>query len=219
VDRHFIVPPAVRLLGVRDVSVEADGDSEIVAYTVILLADIEVEGAVLDNDGHTAYTSTVLQDRLVVVDYEATLKDGQLGSVHQTGTATAHAAAERFDDSFDAYEWLRDTLDGWCGIEVEESTSAAGSFPEPFGLCVPTGRREVAEVVPSLNGDWTVGFAESGVEISAVYDPNARAWLGRKDSFDRYPPVSLQSELATFTTREPFTAIGIIWMYLAAPAK
>ena len=44
-------------------------------------------------------------------------------------------------------------------------------------------------------------------------------WLGGDDSFNRYPPESLQSELGTFVAREPFTAIGKIWLYLVAPEK
>ena len=74
---------SVQLVGVRAVSVEADGDAEIIGYTVVLLGDIAVVGAVIDNDGQAVFTSTTLQDRLIFADYEATLKDGQLGPAQQ----------------------------------------------------------------------------------------------------------------------------------------
>ncbi len=48
----------------------------------------------------------ILRDRLLTVPYTAELRDGALVDITQTDTAENDTASPRFDDNFDAYQWL-----------------------------------------------------------------------------------------------------------------
>jgi hypothetical protein len=207
------------LVEVCDVEVEVDGDSEVVSYTVNLLAHIGVEGLTFRDD-NTWNTSLNLYDMLVAAPFAAKLHDGDLGPAYQTDAARAQEAGQQFRDHHDAYEWVTDTIDAWDDILFEAPDEEASGSRLAFTLIGPNGRQVAAAVLEgSIGNDWTLQFTNDKlwVQISARYDPDSRAWLGRQDSFDRYPPVGLRSDINSGYHPEPYTALGLVWQGLVAP--
>jgi hypothetical protein len=84
-----------------------------------LLADVRVEGQKINNDGDGYWDWVILRDRLLTVPYTAELRDGALVDITQTDTAENDTASPRFDDNFDAYQWLyTGELSTWQHITV-----------------------------------------------------------------------------------------------------
>jgi hypothetical protein len=157
-----------------------------------------------------------LYDGIVTVPFDADIVDGKLLQPRQSDTATARGGHQRFADEWDAYQDVWETITDWEGITA---TSANGEdLPTSFELRGPDGQRVDAEVSGgSIAGEWTLEFTspemELSTEISSAYDPNSRAWLGREDSFDVYPPISLVS--GTHRSRPgPYPALALVWQYL-----
>lgn len=111
-----------------------------------------------------------------------------------------------------------DTITGWDGITVTPATPTKDGLPTSFELRGPEGPRVDAEVSRgSIAGEWTLEFnspeMELTAEISSEYDANSRVWLGREDSFDMYPPISLVSG-ARRARPGPYPALAGVWQYL-----
>jgi len=160
-----------------------------------LLADVRVEGQKINNDGDGYWDWVILRDRLLTVPYTAELRDGALVDITQTDTAENDTASPRFDDNFDAYQWLyTGELSTWQHITVHPLGDDP-DLPKMFELRGPDGRVEKAELIPpaDLTEDWTLEFETTDASINATYDHTARAALGRHDSFDVFPPGSLHS--------------------------
>jgi hypothetical protein len=205
-----------RLIDVRDVTVEADGEDTLVHYTVRLLADVRVEGRVLDNDGHVLIDSESLPTRVLAVPYSGVIRDGVLLDVAQTDAAGSWPAQQRWGDSVDAFEALyNEEITQWDHIIVTPLDSDKG----PDGglmLMGPGGRVENATLDGWIGEDWELSFEQTRVSISATYDPGSRVWLGREDSFDAYRPVGLHSEgpgLRSYPP-EPYSALAVVWAHL-----
>jgi hypothetical protein len=217
IDPTFGVEPATALVYVAGVSLQViDEDADLVSYTVVLLADVRAEGYVINNDGNTAHERMTLYDSIVTVPFDADIVDGRLLQPRQSDSATARGGCQRFADEWDAYLDVWETITDWEGITA---TSANGEdLPTAFKLRGPDGQRIDAEVPGgSIAGEWTLEFTspelELSTEISSAYDPNSRAWLGREDSFDVYPPISLVS--GTHRSRPgPYPALALVWQYL-----
>jgi hypothetical protein len=217
IDPAFELEPAAELAYVADVSLQViDEDTDLVSYTVLLLADVRAEGYVINNDGDTVHEWMTLYDSIVTVPFDADIVDGKLHQPRQSDTATVRGGRRRFADEWDAYHDVWETITNWEGITA---TSANGEdLPTSFELRGPDGQRIDAEVSGgSLAGEWTLEFAspemELSTEISCAYDPNSRAWLGRKDSYDVYPPIFLVS--GTNRSRPgPYPALALVWQYL-----
>lgn len=216
-ERHIDVEPFVELVGVRDIAVDADDDGETVAYTVVVTADLNVVGAVINNDAETVWKSEWLSDRVICVEYESRIKDGQLVETNQIGSAVARPAAVRFSDSGEAYEWLRTTLGEFSGITVQ-TTDDDARFPQSFVVRGPTGRVETVEAIPTRDYEWTLACHETGIEISAVDDPGARVAMERGEFWTLYEPVGLQVDGTRFSY-EPFAGIAKVWQYLMPPSE
>ena len=217
IDPTFELEPAAALVYVAGVSLQViDEDTDLVSYTVVLLGDVRVEGYVINNDGNTVHEWMTLYDSIVVVPFDADIIDGELLQPRQSDTATARVSHQRFADEWDAYEDVWEIITDWAGITA---TSTNGeSLPTSFELRGPDGQRIEAEVSGgSIAGQWTLEFTSPELElstaISSAYDPNSRAWLGREDSFDLYPPISLVS--GTHRSRPgPYPALALVWQYL-----
>lgn len=205
-----------QLIDIRDVTVEADGEDTVVYYTVRLLADVRVDGRVLDNDGHVLVDSDSLPTRVLAVPFSGVIRDRVLLDVEQTDAADTWPAEKRYVDSFDAFAALYDEeITQWDHIEVALLDSDKG--PEAgFTLLGPGGERETATLDGWIGGDWELSFESTGVSIHATYDPGSRVWLGREDSFDAYPPVGLHSEGPGVRSYppEPYSALATVWAYL-----
>jgi len=224
-DLDELVDPSVEmaragsLVQVRDVAVEVDGDFEIVSYTVILVVHVHVEGIAFRN-GSTWNTLLNLYDMLVTVPFAVKLQDGKLGSAYQTDAAHAQEAKGQFRDPHDAYEWVTDTTRTWDDISFEAPDGEVLGLPLTFTLRGPNGREVAAAVLQgSISNDWTLQFTNDNlwVQISAMHDPDSSVWAGRDDSFDRYPPVGLRSDINSGYHPEPYTALGLVWQVLVAP--
>lgn len=221
IDPEAEVEPSARLVDVTVLDIYAtnnDGTGVTVDYVVRLLADVRVEGQKIDNDGNGYWDWVMLRDRLLRVPYSAKLSDNALVDIRQTDIAENDTASPRFADNFDAYEWLyAEELTAWEHVTIRPLDDDAEP-PKTFELCGPHGRVETASFIPpaDLIDDWTLEFDNAGVSISAVYDHSARAALGRDDSFDVFPPASMQSQTrATWRTwPEPYTALAEVWAYL-----
>lgn len=91
-------------------------------------------------------------------------------------------------------------------------------LPKTFELRAPEGRIEIAELNPpaDLTDDWTLEFENTGASINSTYDHTARAALGRYDSFEVFPPVSLNSTThrGIGAWPQPYTALARVWAYL-----
>lgn len=220
IDPAFKLEPAAELFCVDDISLQViDEDSDLVSYTVVLLADVRAEGWSIGNLLDPAYQSMTLYDTIVRVPFDADIVDGKLLKPRQSDTATAHAGQPRFPDEWEAYQDVLDTITGWDGITVTTpATTATERLPTSFELRGPEGQRIKAEVPgDSIASEWTLEFnsPEMGLiaEISSEYDPNSHVWLGREDSFNMYPPISLVS--STNRARPgPYLALACVWQYL-----
>jgi hypothetical protein len=93
----------------------------------------------------------------------------------------------------------------------------AGGDPEQgFTMHGPDGLEETATLEGELGGDWGLLFANTAVSIHATYDHGSRVALGRRDSFDMYPPVGFHSELPGRNRALPelYSALAVVWAYL-----
>lgn len=220
-DPEAEIEPGSELVDVAVTDVYAadkDGTGVMVDYTVRLLADVRVEGQKINSDGEGYWDWVVLRDRLLTVPYTAKLCDGVLTDVSQTDAATNDTASPRFDDNFDAYEWLyTEELSSWQHITIHPHVEDV-SLPATFELRAPDGRIEIAELNPpgDLTEDWTLEFEKTGASINSTYDHTARAALGRHDSFEVFPPVSLASATrrGSGAWPQPYTALAHVWAYL-----
>lgn len=205
-----------RLVDVRNVDVEADGDDTIVRYSVRLLASLRVDHRVFDNDGHALIDTEILRDRLLDVPYSAVIRGEVLHDVSQADTAASWPAAQRFRDGHDAFRWLfDDEISGWDYIAV--TLENPGGDPEDgFTMRGLDGQEETATLDGEISSDWRLSFENTGVSIHATYDHGSRVALGRADSFDMYPPVALHAELPGRQRPffEPYSAFAAIWLYL-----
>ncbi|WP_282781422.1 MULTISPECIES: hypothetical protein [unclassified Nocardia] len=220
-DPEAEVAAGVELVDVAVMDVYAtdeDGTGVMVDYTVRLLADVRVEGQKIDNDGNGYWDWVILRDRLLTVPYTAELRDGALLDITQTGPAENDTASPRFDDNFDAYQWLyTEELSEWQHITVHPLGDDL-DLPKMFELRGPGGRVEKAELVhpADLIEDWTLEFETTGASINSTYDHTARAALGRHDSFDVFPPASLSSSTrqARGSSSQPYSALAQVWAFL-----
>ena len=97
--------PSATLVGVAGISLEViDEDTDLVSYTVMLLADVRVEGVVVDNDGGTGHEWMTVHDGIVTVPFDADIANGELQQPCQSDTVVVHGAQPRFADEWDAYE-------------------------------------------------------------------------------------------------------------------
>lgn len=220
VDPAFKLEPAAELFCVDNVSLQViDEDADLVSYTVVLLANVRVEGWSIDNLPDPAYQSMTLYDSIVRVPFDADIVDGKLVQPRQADTATVHAGQHRFPDEWEAYQDVLDTITGWAGITVIPATTATEGLPTSFELRGPDGQRIEAEVPrDSIAGEWTLEFnspeMELTAEITSEYDPNSRVWLGREDSFNMYPPILLVSSTNRAARPGPYLALARVWQYL-----
>lgn len=219
IDPAFSLEPAAELFCVDSVSLQViDEDTDLVSYTVVLLADVRAEGWSMGNLLDPAHQSMTLYDSIVRVPFDADIVDGKLLEPRQSDTATVRAGQPRFSDEWDAYQDVLDTITGWEGITVTPAMTATEGLPTSFELRGAEGQCVEAEVPgDSIAGEWTLEFNSPGMEltaeISSEYDPNSRVWLGREDSFDMYPPISLVS--GTNRARPgPYLALAHVWQYL-----
>ncbi|CDM77194.1 hypothetical protein MSS4_01994 [Mycobacterium marinum] len=214
--------PFARLVDISAVDVDADGVDTWVNYTVRLLADVRVEGIIIDNDGASLVNSVGLHDRLLRVPFSAILntQDGTLRDIEQQGPADTFAAVRAFDDGHDAYEWLyAEEISAWEHVTVTPLTGDP-DLPDSFELRGPQGRVETASITGAIGGDWALVFDNSGVSIAATYDPDARVWLGRQDSFNWRPPVGVHSEASSRqVSRTPYLGLAQVWEYLMEPPE
>jgi hypothetical protein len=225
-DPEAEVEPGAELIDVAVTNFYAadeDGIGVMVDYTVRLLADVRVEGQKINNDGDGYWDWVVLRDRLLTVPYTAMLRNGVLADVSQTDAATNDTASPRFDDNFDSFEWLyTEELSSWQHITIHPHVED-GSLPKTFELRAPDGRIEIAELNPpaDLTEDWTLEFEKTGASINSTYDPTARAALGRQDSFEVFPPVSLASATrrGVGAWPQPYTALAHVWAYLMGASE
>lgn len=214
--------PFARLVDISavDVDVEANGVETWVNYTVRLLADVRVEGIIIDNDGASLVNSVGLHDRLLQVPFSAILntQDGTLREVEQQGPTDTFAAVRAFNDGHDAYEWLyAEEISAWEHITVTPLTGDP-DLPDSFELRGPQHRVETASMIGDIGDDWALTFDNSGVSIAATYDPDARVWLGRQDSFNWRPPVGVHSEASSRqVSRTPYLGLAEVWEYLMGP--
>ncbi len=220
IDPTFELERTATLVYVANVGLQViDEDTDLVRYTVVLLADVRAEGYVINNDGNTVHKWTTLYDCIITVPFDADIVDGKLLQPRQSDKATIHGGQQRFADEWDAYQEVWETITGWEGITA---TPADGdSLPTAFELHGPHGQRIDGEIRGGLlAGEWTLEFTSPDMElttqISSEYDPNSRAWLGREDSFDVYPPVSLVSG-ARQIRPGPYHALALVWQYLVDP--
>jgi hypothetical protein len=168
-----------------------------------LLADVRVEGQKINNDGDGYWDWVILRDRLLTVPYTAELRDGALVDITQTDTAENDTASPRFDDNFDAYQWLyTGELSTWQHITVHPLGDDP-DLPKMFELRGPDGRVEKAELIPpaDLTEDWTLEFETTGASINATYDHTARAeWADMTRSTSSHPDLCT-AELAEHQDR------------------
>lgn len=214
--------PFARLVDISavDIDGEPNGVYTWVNFTVRLLADVYIEGIIIDNDGASLVNSVGLHDRLLRVPFSAILntQNGTLRDIEQQGPADTFAAVRAFDDGHDAYEWLyAEEISAWEHISVTPLTGDP-DLPYSFELRGPQHRVETAAMTGDIGGDWKLTFDNSGVSIAATYDPDARVWLGRQDSFNWRPPVGVQSEASSRqVSRTPYLGLAEVWEYLMGP--
>lgn len=220
IEPRAVMEPLARLIDVRDVTVDADGEDTIVYYTVRLLADVHVEGRVFDNNGHTLMDWESLPTRVLAVPFSGIIRDGVLHDIEQTDAADSWPAQRRFLDSSDAFNAVYgEEITQWDYITVKPLDSHEG--PEAgFVLQGPGGQVEDATLDGWLGHDWELYFEHTGVSINATYDPGSRVSAGRHDSFNVYPPVGLHSEgpgLRSYPP-EPYSALAAVWAHLVTDA-
>jgi hypothetical protein len=217
IDPAFELELVAALVYVANVSLQViDEDTDLVSYTVVLLGDVRAEGYVINNDGNAVHESMTLYDSIVTVPFDADIIDGKLLQPRQSDIATARSSHQRFDDEWDAYQDVWETITDWEGVTAKPANDDA--LPTAFELHGPDGQRiEAAVSGGSIAGEWTIEFTSPEMDfstaISSEYDPNSRAWLGGEDSYDVYPPISLVSG----TRRDrpgPYPALARVWQYL-----
>lgn len=216
-----------RLVGLREVEVDDVDDTDgaqtvFVSFTLLILCDLAIEGYDLDNSGVIVMDQRDVSSVLVSAPCVAELDSNRMvGAVHQSDTADATSAQERFSASYSAFRWLLSTLKGLSGItiDIDQESLQENSIPEHFTLSGDNGETNTATV---NNGDpgeppvsWQVHVDGAEVVIACEYDANSRVWLGREDSFDMLPPyIVTSSSLAASHAGEPWSAIGSIWRSL-----
>jgi hypothetical protein len=73
----------------------------------------------------------IRRDRLLTVPYTAELRDGAQVDITQTDTAENDTASPRFDDNFDAYQWLHTgELSTWPEPHWADMTRSTSSHPD-----------------------------------------------------------------------------------------
>ncbi|TDZ99315.1 hypothetical protein CCUG62472_00553 [Mycobacteroides salmoniphilum] len=217
IDPQLKLESSATLVGVAGVSLQViDEDTDLVSYTVMLLADVRVEGSVIDNDGGIGHEWMTTYG-IVTAPFDADIVNGELQQPRQSDTAIVRGAQPRFADEWDAYEWVWETVHDLDGITVTSADNDDPSLPTSFDLHGPDGQIIHAEIAGgSIAGAWTLEFTttdlETIAEVSAEYDPNSRAWLGRDDSFSLYPPTYLRSSIGG--GYGPYPALAQVWRYL-----
>ncbi|OQZ87719.1 hypothetical protein BST11_26600 [Mycobacterium alsense] len=224
IDPYVEMEPQAKLIDVRNVEVNESTAEVTVSYTVRLLADLRVEGRVIDDDGNVLHAFVILRDQVLVVPYVARLVDGALCDVKQDDIAESHQGAVRFDDAYDAASWLyNDELSDWEHITVHpdrEATDSTGA-PTSFELHGPGRTERVTLSQMDTEELWRLEFEGSDAVITAYDDPGSRVWLGKGDSYDMYPPVELRSSYGHkwYVSNEPYTALAQVWAFLIGEEK
>ncbi|KSU56122.1 MULTISPECIES: hypothetical protein [unclassified Gordonia (in: high G+C Gram-positive bacteria)] len=219
--------PSPQIVGVREVEVDDvdydpdNGDHTVyVGFTLLVLCDLFVEGYYLDNSGVTVMGSGQASDVVVSVPCVAELdQDRTVATVRQSDTADAEPAEQRFSDPQDAFAWFLDTLESMSGIVVKTDNADMRDPSIPGRLTVygDGGSTVVVDIVQNDPGEsWRADSDEVGTIMYCEYDVNSRAWLGRHDSFDRYPPYTLSSAPAHGQTRGPWPGIAAVWRAASA---
>lgn len=221
--------PNPQIVGVREVEVDDvdydtdNGDRTVyVTFTLLILCDLFVEGYYLDNSGITVMSSAQASDVVVSVPCVAELdQDREVATVRQSDTADAEPAEQRFSDPRDAFEWFLDTLESLSGIVVETDKASSRDLNIPDRLTVygdggATIVVDIEQREPPMS--WWAHSDEVGTIVYCEYDDDSRAWLGRHDSFDRYPPYSLSSSAVHGQTTGPWLGMAALWRAAAAGA-
>jgi hypothetical protein len=212
--------PMPELVGLRDVSLSAEGGRVEVSYTVLLHGDITVEGLTIDNDGSAVPEWDLLQDMMLTVPYVAEVQKDGLGSPRQTDIAVARPSRREFDDAIDAFNWLyHDELCEWFGVAVE-AVDVANEPPHRFRLRGPRGQLEEAVIQEaSVVDGWTLDFEGASVALIADEAGSTRAWVGDDDdSYVVLTPITIHSANSSGRTlsSSPYAALSAVWARLMA---
>lgn len=212
--------PMPELVGLRDVSLSAEGGRVEVSYTVLLYGDLTVEGLTIDNDGSVIPEWDLLQDMMLTVPYVAEVQKEGLGTPRQTDSAVARPSRREFDDATDAYNWLyHDELSEWLGVSVE-AVDDANEPPHRFRLRGPRGQVEEAVIQEdSVVDGWKLDFDGASVALVADEAGDTRAWVGDDDdSYVIVTPIMIHSANSSGKTLSsaPYTALSAVWARLMA---
>ncbi|WJG15899.1 hypothetical protein PWF70_23870 (plasmid) [Gordonia sp. Swx-4] len=223
--------PGAQIVGVRDVAVDdVDHDAEsgnhtvFVTFTLLVLCDLDIEGYHLDNSGVTVMDSGWVSDVVISVPCVAELdQDRTVATVRQSDTADAEPAGQRFSDPYEAFRWFLDALTGMSGMVVDTDSESLreGSIPDRMTVSGDSGSPIIVDIDQGDPGEpptsWRAQADEVGMIVECHYDADSRVWLGRHDSFDRYPPYSVSSSSAhTRRTAGPWAGVAALWRAAAA---
>lgn len=195
-----------QLVGLDDVRVDRVRGE--VAATVFLLADAQVSLYYINADGRAHHDVVEVAGVLVVAELvfevgEGTAAEGdtktadpeqpghRVVAVRSDGVLATRAPIRQFDAAEDALDEVRWSLQHVPGLELPKGWPYRGERPLTLSV------RDV-EVTLELSGDafsdWELRVGAGGemTELACAYDPGARVWLGKEDSFDAYPPYQLE---------------------------
>lgn len=154
--------------------------------TMLLLADAEVVLDQADDDEagrHVTGGVSVISDVLLHVSAALEMESGIIVRARTEGDVLSYEGRERFDSDDEALECLVDALTGTVpGLELPEGWP----HDKPEFEQEVNGREIRVDFSVVDIGAWSVEVQIDGeaAELSCNYDPDARVWLGREDSFD-----------------------------------
>lgn len=99
-----------------------------VAFTAVLLADVDAVGHRLDNDGHVSPSVGVIVDSVVFAPMVADLVDRSVQSLTANGSARAEKADPGSLDSSDASAWVLTELGALHGVRLENDDTSLKEF-------------------------------------------------------------------------------------------
>ena len=210
--------PTCELVGLWNVEVlDEESATATLEFSVVLQGDIDVTGYELDNDGVIQMRNTSVSDALIVVPYLVDVTDGQIGELEQLGPATATDYPLHFRDGDDAFQWFVDQLEAFSGIKWDEE--ADWFEQDSVVLLGQNGRSAEVQVTGNRYDEWTATFMVGDTEwnVMCLHDPGARAALGRRDSFDVYPPYYFSTDSSQRHRRGNIVEVSrALWTYLVA---
>lgn len=183
-----------------------------VAFTAVLLADVDAVGYQLDNDGQVSPSAGVIVDTVIFAPMVADLVDRSVQSLTANGSARAEKADPGFLDSEDALAWVLTELGALHGVRLENDDISLTEFtfrgPKDVTLVATRTGLEAWKLTFDL------GDAAADAVITCHYDPDARVWAGRNSFHARGLFSVFSGEDGGATRTNAYYVMSDVWRHL-----